>query len=72
MVVRGKEPEWARQDADEKLKGNTAGHQAHQQDHVFDTQGHSSDSISFDGLSMEVNNGDRWERYGLFDGMNGQ
>ena len=52
MVVRGKEPEWARQDAKKKLIGNAASQHAHQQDHVFNTQGHSVTPSSFDGASM--------------------
>jgi len=51
-----------------KLKRNTASQQAHQQDHVFNTQGHSVTPSSFDGASMRCHDGEIWERLGFSGG----
>ena len=61
-LTNGKEPIEARQDVNEKLKGNTAGQQAQQDDHIFNTNGHSVTPSKFDVLSRRCVYREIWER----------
>lgn len=48
-----------------KLKGDTAGQQAQQYNHVFNTQDHGATPSNLDGASMRYLDGEIWERLGF-------
>jgi hypothetical protein len=68
-LTNGKEPIEARQDVNEKLKGNTAGQQAQQDDHIFNTNGHSVTPSKFDVLSRRCDYREIWERSRFTGGL---